>query len=357
MPKAFKKIIDYIKGKNSTPLEPNHDYNATHPITLYKIGTTNFNDPKQQIILEYYDITDDYLQNAGCNLKDFYLASSDLFEELFDPNKNNSYSTYMDDLIDSGDKMHHISVLCKSTGAKYANSEIVSSRILNYFHIPTVFNTLAITQYEDVYDTLMKDVLSVDFMRPQDEFQSFVENGEMGSIESWFKAIEHYVGLFYKHNKQSKATTNEAKQQKVDSLKRDFVQTYLYRRILLDDHDFFARNFGVIMNKEDIRLAPNFDMECSLEIYRSEGLDQDLIKCYYLYPDLVDDFITNINKANANHENNTSILQNIINSACTSKQFAKEFNSQLCYNIDEINVAYSKAKNRNIEGEEYEQQS
>ncbi len=298
-----------------------------------------FDESKSFLLREYDEFDNDDLDGSAD--KQFYLADSDSFEAIFDHKKNKSYVTYIDALILCGDKLEQISVMKKkSYDYSVIYNETVCSRLLNYFDIPTVYNDVACEVFPDkqaAYSTL-----SVDFMKAGDKYYSLAEAGykklnPYSSLSDWLQILDRVVDDYaFKAPANKYLIQKEAIEQNREEIKKDFVNMFLYKKVFLNDADFYNRNIGIIENADGIHLAPAFDMEHTLTSRGDNDLKlRELQDCYALYPQLTDNFVKNINKLV-----NQSDLDTILTESIANPIFARDIGNTIEYYVNNIDMLY-----------------
>lgn len=172
-------------------------------------------------------------------------------------------------------------------------SEIIGSRLFNYFGVKTVYNKALLQDYV-VY------LLSIDFIKPEQNFYPmglFQSNREMdsymnikGNIETFNRKIDDMLRIFRNEgNKTVVVDRNE--------LIKEYVKSYLLRVLVFKDSDFKAENVGLIHDKEKNKIfyGPNFDYEYLFrKITHVSGMSKkhhENIEYIYLnYPEIVEEF-------------------------------------------------------------------
>ena len=201
---------------------------------------------------------------SGSRNKKFQMVSSDMFSDLINEIRNNpncSYRTYINDLIKSGYTPKYISVLKKNSSFINYLREAISSRILNYFGVPTSYEQLAIENDET-------RVLSVDYIESGYNFYSMRDLELVFSAKdpkTTFEQVDIVLGVLQRYDKNMIANIDEEIYDgALNKFKQDLMLSFLVRGVLLNDADFQRDNIGINLNKEngDFQLV-NFDYECS----------------------------------------------------------------------------------------------
>lgn len=251
-----------------------------------------------------YDFVDEHSDAnkvVGHSSKWFVRINRMYFKEMIkDVQKNfsSSYETcYTKNEIQENNVPEYISVLIKEPDRELElDADVFGSRVLNNFEIPVVFNRRidkAIPRYP-----ASKYLVSVDFLRPNEEFvplNEIVEFGKGIDIKKFEgnglkKTISNILPYLEKTLKENGVRYSE---KDIDDFEKYLVSSFLVRVILLGDDDFRNGNVGILINRKDsaFRPAPNFDMEKSF-IYR--GCDDKLRRIpeiFREYPDIFEDFI------------------------------------------------------------------
>lgn len=229
----------------------------------------------------------------GGRTKNFIICSSrffvDCFREIRD-NRDCSYVTYLNDVVKSGYNPKYVSCLEKN-GNNNSIREVLACRIMNYFGVATTFETLAKRENK-------LKVLSIDFNYKDFEYYSFndIEINFNLSLEAVIDRIRQKLNLFYISSKFPISKLNESEfHHKTLKFIEDFVMTYLVRKLLLGDRDFFGHNIDISVNKQtgDFLLGPNYDYEYT---FNPDDLTfettEDLIKYVIAdYPEVFEIFI------------------------------------------------------------------
>lgn len=249
--------------------------------------------------IQKYSNNDDYdslsLNIGGTLKKDFVRIKSESIKELLDKitKENNSYVTYLDDLIKSPDfdnskdfPLEYVSCMLKDTDrhvGAYNICEVWGSRIANALGVPTVFN-------ENVSLNKATKVLSIDCIRPNTKINSLKSNYFQqttdglkqikckcfADFESWEKLFDAcfrnksdltgheevnnlLIGVEYSDYPFDRDTLAEC----VAKFKKDVVKQYLLRMIILHDKDFYPVNLMVVTDETTgkFNVGPCFDYE------------------------------------------------------------------------------------------------
>ena len=334
-------LVNELKRDNSLPGRlPKNFY-------LYDNEQISLLDKKEykKLIRKFRDSADDYKLITGKS----YLSKS-RFGELIAELRNNSkcsYSTYLNDLITEDNYFpRYVSVLVKQRlDQKYADVEVIVSRILNEFGCPTVFNSLQKTEEEielSRYSNGNKEkitqynIFSVDFMKENEEFVSLGDIG-MGrgftfqSLESWDKFSTTCLTRFLP----------KISEDNILSFRRDLYKTYVCRLLLLGDVDLDAYNQGLCYNKntQECRLSPSHDFEfCFSASLRDELmqalLNNAMIKYIKEFPADLKELMAQVSSA----RNNGKLYQII--STNTDKVYTKMYSDRLIDNIDIVLEKY-----------------
>ncbi|MBE5734826.1 MAG: hypothetical protein E7361_00010 [Clostridiales bacterium] len=318
----------------------------------------------KSFIARQYDVNIDPVKTGHRN-KEFVMCDSLAFGELItelqsDP--NSSYVTYNSDIIKEGITPKYISALMYyKPNTSFTNesavkkmltktnpiiSEVLSSRILNFMDIPTVYNTFALLEEnkDEELSTGNKagiNVLSVDFIGKNERFMStsdIIEDslwslpGLLPILENNNKVIKYYYLVTQSPEKIDRATelaTNHT------------IDNYLTHSLLLKNTDYMTDNYGWIINDAtlDIHPAPAYDLEFTLEdkldVYSINRNDIEYIKEHY--PKRLDQFIDKCNQLIATNDKGVSPLDNMISSLAIDEKLATNYRDIIHHNIAIIN--------------------
>lgn len=168
------------------------------------------------------------------------------FEKELIENPNNTYISYVNNMIKLGLIPEEVAVLLKDYDACIGvNYENTTCKLLNYFGVPTVY-TFQYIAYEKPFSASI-------YCASQDEELINLRN-ETGST---FFNVEEINEVF----DMIKGRYN-LKGAKYAKFRNDFIRTILVRVVILGDIDFKFENIGILHNKStgEIRLV-NYDFE------------------------------------------------------------------------------------------------
>ena len=220
--------------------------------------------------------------------KMFYRIESSKFNHLIEDvtfNENCSYITHVNSVLEDGVIPSRISALRKTINATHYRqtksaemllyAEVLSSRLLEYFGCPTVYNEAVaynIEERQSIYE-----VVSVDFLEYGQEFYSFFDLAcdFDDNLENCVRQIRYELGT----DKFSYYSQSEK-----DRVVEDFVYSYFIRRNILRDVDFGHNNCGIIEDQERGKLQYiNYDFEYSMGSRRPRG-KENLVYCSREFP-------------------------------------------------------------------------
>lgn len=274
---------------------------------------------------DFVDETSEHNWLTGHSKKWCELADRRFFEDFIRYMKNNPNSSfqicYDTDKIVKGEVPHSISVFIKEMSRESkVEAEIFASHIMNYFGLPTSFNTRIIgNNGKEMKNYLM----SVDFLRPNEKLVLLVDlTGE--NMENWVNLdVRHFLEGDFENNiklirKLLHETLDEEKinysQKDIDEFMSFLVSSMLVRTFLLGDSDFLIQNTGILINEKNktFRPIPNFDFECSFasNYYNRESLDtifETLPEIQAMFPNEYSEFIEKMNKLTRNNKNGESL--------------------------------------------------
>lgn len=234
----------------------------------------------------------------GMHQKSFVRFNGDRFADLYKDiatNPNCNYITYVNDLIKStGYKPKHMSCMlknfCDDKNGIY--NEILSSRICNFFDIPTVYNqkyTMNDCNYLLSVDFLAGNSAIIDTNKYISDIFSEIEipaNIFDSEIDEQLYAISTLLNM-HKHAGSGHWNFDEK------TLISSYIKQFLIRQCVIHDTDFYPRNFCfVIDDKQNVEMGPVFDIECGFgEDPKYFSQYRNLISINRLYNDLIVDFV------------------------------------------------------------------
>ncbi|MBP3619970.1 MAG: hypothetical protein J6J24_04865 [Clostridia bacterium] len=267
---------------------------------------------------------------GGSMPKIFCRTSSSLFKNLFQELRKPDccYVTYLNDFIKSTPTttpIDKVSVLLKKTHILSASHiEEAATIIANTLQVSTVYNKSILIDDRQY-------VISVDMIGKDEHFSPvlFFQSINDYTLEDCLDCLEDYLTSTYS------SISNED----ILQICKDFVPMYFYRKHIIKDTDFCGKNIGIIYNEKakTHKLAPCFDMECSLKPplidYALEDLEKDLKFSRKRFPTLTDDLVKhykNCLKTNAIESN----LQKNVSTAYNTKTFNDFATNNLSILID-----------------------
>lgn len=220
---------------------------------------------------EYDEYIDDNL--LGVRKKNFLRVDNACLQQFISElknNKNASYITYVNDSVKEGYLLSKMSAMVKkyeySEDVKYNDElkpeellcrEVLGSQMLNYYGVPTVFNS-GVYSYKDGVRNF--SLVSLDFMSEGDEFLNLRD--EDVNILDWSTNFMQSLNNLRKYLNKMKGIHYLKK----EKIMEDFVYSYLVRNIVLRDIDFRDRNMGIIVNNDKKTYQfINFDYEYCFE--------------------------------------------------------------------------------------------
>ena len=252
--------------------------------------------------IKHYDEED--MNLVGTTSKAFFrIDSANLqkyLELAIDP--KTSYVTYIDDFVKENYNpetheipLKYVSVLLKKQ--RYENmtdticKEVIGSRIANALGMPTVYNELIEYDKENY-------VMSIDFVKTGQEIESFVPESKKG-----YSVVNYAVW----ENLFNTVTVKIAEYspnlvENIKKLKKDFVQQFLFRNVILDDGDFIPNNVTLIkdLKTKNLSFAPINDYEFIFAGREEGDFEEDVWKYIkYIgekYPEELKEFTNKIHK-------------------------------------------------------------
>lgn len=209
----------------------------------------------------------EYLE--GMHSKKFVRFPSKYFDDMsreIIENPNCSYETYMDELLKEGHIPEYYSVLLKNDydNDYFVYNEVLASRICNQMGINTVYNkkiTIDQKNYLASVDFLKADEKIIDMNNLIAEihgdsldYNIFTCGDDKLPTQMWdlYQVIDM---------NKARARNNAWKFDRI-KYSEDYVYFFLVRRLIINDQDFFPRNFCNIVDKDNnMRLGPVYDCE------------------------------------------------------------------------------------------------
>ena len=269
-----------------------------------------------------YDVNKEDINNMlyGVREKHFFRADSQLFSGLIrdlqdDPNC--AYVTHVNELIQrNGYVPKHISALYKYTDIDIGLREVIASRIMNYFEIPTSYEMLV------KVDDRNYGVLSADYvpsgkeMYTLGDFRIYTDR----SVELDHNTILDRMDIVYKSKRRDNPlphvnSSQEFKNQ-VHSILEDYMYGYLVRTIILGDSDFHQDNCAILFDEDKISIDQliHFDYDGSLRTNKMNyGLTHtDLKFVATMYPHIFKKFVSKMNSLLQKYEGDKTRLESIL---------------------------------------------
>ena len=268
---------------------------------------------------------------VGQREKEFFRINPDFLSPYFEElktNPNSSYITHVKDFIENDYTPSYVSAMIKSinedhfTQTLHADkeliySEILGCQILNFYECDTVYNQAIMVEEREEQ---RYKVLSIDFVSYDEELLTFADlNCDfIGPIVDNVRQIRYELdgSLFDKYSEEEK-----------EKVLNDYAYSYLIRRHILKDTDFFHTNSGILVG-ETLRHI-NFDYEYCLssDEVRGTSLKENLSYCRNRFKDAYYKFIEK-----------TRILYEVLNNIRTSQIVITERHDQ-CLNVLEDSLS------------------
>ena len=229
---------------------------------------------------------------GGTMPKMFLRCDSKYFQDLIQAlrNGNSSYVTYINDLVESLKEskvedfpMSKLSVMLKSVHNEMdISNEESCSAFANVLGVPTVYNKIV-----DINGK--KFVMSVDLFKDSQEVCEDVEMIESDFV--YFDDAEQCI----KYTLMQLVKDGKITEQRFNELMEEFIETYIYRKLILGDRDFKSRNVGLIRNTStnEYSWLPNHDYE--LAFFTNVGnayIQSQLKRIASKYPNTLDKIMT-----------------------------------------------------------------
>ena len=235
------------------------------------------------------------LNIGGTLKKNFVRVKSESIKDFLDKitKENNSYVTYLDDLIKSSDfdnskefPLEYVSCMLKDASrhfGAYNICEVWGSRIANALGVPTVFN-------ENVSLNKQTNILSIDCVKPnthistlKTKYYQYIDYKLRQIKCHCFSDFDDWENLFDACIRNKRDLTDdeelnnlligvdfvdypfdrETLDECVAKFKKDFVKQYLLRVVILHDKDFYPANLMVVTDETTgkFSVGPCFDYE------------------------------------------------------------------------------------------------
>ncbi|MBE5739117.1 MAG: hypothetical protein E7354_05275 [Clostridiales bacterium] len=248
------------------------------------------------------------------------ICDSRYFSEYITELQNNpdcSYVSIYNDLIRNEKYIpRYFSALIKDchNDPDRAKAEIFGSKVANVLGVPTAYyfgikdETLQSDGWNGEIEGDVFAVATLDFVPQGYSIETFKEMGQgkrgcgpCATLDSWLRYIDVCL-----ENKYPDGVNQKCRQ----SLREDFVRTYLYRVALFPDFDFTVYNAGAYVkdDSDEFGLMPNFDMEGMMyeHLYQARGnyykpnrkrLKRLVSYCNEHFPNVISDFMARLEKA------------------------------------------------------------
>ncbi len=298
------------------------------------------------------------IEEPGVNFSRFMYAKSTYLLELFksfEKAEESHYMTYSNEEISKGN-VSEISVVKKMFFDDIYNaySEVITSRLYNYFGIPTTFNILV----RD--DTYMKDrsalykvdeifggytgkisMLSVNCVPDNAKFEKLskydiVEHTYYEHPKHWVSIIDEHIDHFYSDKEVSNEKISRAK----DNAKKAFLNKWLINVPVVRSNDYSSRNEGMLVTDNSIWLGPALDLEYLCTVIR---LDDYMIKDALKYvreeiPQDYDRTISKVKESLVNDSNGRCDIDRVVESAIKEKdtEYSNFFATRIKNNCQEL---------------------
>lgn len=283
--------------------------------------------------LEFYDEED--MNLVGTTSKTFFRIDSanlqNYLELAIDP--KSSYVTYIDDFVKENYNpetheipLKYVSVLLKKQRYKEMTDtickEVIGSMIANAMGMPTVYNELIEYNKENY-------VMSIDFVKTGQEIDSFERdknkrNYSMANYNVWEDLFNTATV------KISEYSPNLV--ENIKELKKDFVQQFLFRNVILDDGDFVPKNVTLIkdLKTKNLSLAPINDYEFIFAGREESDFEEDVRQYIkYIgekYPEELKEFV---NKIQVTFYKDGVLQENFLQKLISMKELAPDMEQEI----------------------------
>lgn len=328
----------------------------------YLNGFVDTNKPNDRKVPDFFGIRDFDLVDetskdnwlAGHSNKWCELADRRFFENFIGYIKNNPNSSfqicYDTDKILKGEVPHSVSVFIKEmTRESRVEAEIFASHIMNYFGLPTSFNTRIVGNNGK---GMKNYLMSVDFLRSNEKLV-LLEDLIGENMRNWISLdVRHYLEGDFEYNIKliKKLLSEKLKEEEINYTQKDvdefvsfLVSSMLVRTFLLGDSDFQIQNTGILINDKNktFRPIPNFDFECSFaaSYINRDTLDtifQTLPEIQAMFPHEYDEFIKKMNELTKENKDGESLCSLLAKHYVNKSEFRDSFLNRINLNKTEI---------------------
>ena len=270
------------QGKVFSLFDKNWNKHQLEAYGSYNDNNSEYNPANKTSSIKLYDLDEKFDEFDGHRIKEFFMVDSLAVAEFMDEIKNNpncSYVTQFNELIKSGYIPKKVPTLVMQDDWEWQCNDILGSRLLNLFEVPTVYNfKLLYKTNSNFYNYEDRVVCSLDFLGENQKFivlRDYLENFANVDVlgraydESIQRLIEDYKLVYETHYKKvaevdpTACPTDEEKAKELKRWEEDLCYSTLCRCYGLADSDFSEFNCGVIIDEESkkISIAPSFDLE------------------------------------------------------------------------------------------------
>ena len=229
---------------------------------------------------DLYNSIEDYQAKGyrldGRRSKRFVRMNGLLFSELINElqrNPKTSYITYANQVIKEGYIPTKLSCMIKKTDCVNFNDvdidnpdlpfkEALASRILNLYECPTAHNIIV----KDMKSTSDNPFVSISVDMVSNDIVTF-EDFRCRLGDNLAKNIRVLQQQLPKHAEKNGIPLHLINQN-MPKIIEDYAYSYLIRRLILRDGDFFEENCGLLVGDDQLQFV-NFDYESSLNLYGS----------------------------------------------------------------------------------------
>ena len=241
----------------------------------------------------------------GRRAKQYFRVDSKFFSELIEKRKNGEkdyYTTAIDNLLASGYVPEKVPVMLFEANPEdnsYA-IEVLASKVLNFFEIPTAFNAMA-------YQTIEKETggeketqiqpltISLDFLNSDQKFMCLKDymidflgkrdNDHDCKLESVEEIVNAYEEIYKEHYRRvAEADPNfsiseEELENELKKMQEEVSYSVFSRKQPFSDWDCDEKNVGVLIDKKTYKIIPflGFDLEfmfCNDNLRRTEEIQE-----------------------------------------------------------------------------------
>ncbi len=328
---TYKKLIAKLNKNNVTHIPYSNDnFDLSRERDIERLAYILKQEEKSDSSLDgtsvkFFTRLDDSISDIDVTTTQRCVCDSKYLTEFItelETNPDCSYRSIYNSLI-RDDKYipRYFSVLIKDchNDPDRARAELFGCRAANVLGVPTAYcfgikdNSPKSREYTGEIEDDYFAVASLDFTPPGHTIETFKDMAQTkkfccvyDSLDKWLKYIDMCLEQRF---------PNGVDQESRDSLRNDFVMSYLYRIALFPDYDFTVYNGGILIDEKTNKFSmmPNFDMEGMMyeHLYKARGnyykpnrikMKKLMAYCRENFPEVTANFMSRLEIA---HKSNT----------------------------------------------------